>query len=123
MQVAEAFRPGALTCETDDPLVDVARELLENSTGVLAVLDGNMIVGIISERDIARAVAHGTDTSTATAEMFATEHVETAKRDENTMTVARRMLDAGVRHLPVVQDSMVIGVISMRDVLAVEAWT
>lgn len=88
----------------------------------LAVLDGNMIVGIISERDIVRAVAEHEDVRTVTSATYASRQVQTAELAEDTRDVARRMLDTGIRHLPVVQGRIVVGMISIRDLLAVETW-
>lgn len=122
MRVAEVYRPGALTCEASDPVADAARKMVSAHVGALAVLDGNMIVGMLSERDVVRAVAEHADTTEIPAGRFASRHVKTAGLNEETSEVARRMLDAGVRHLPVVQDSTVVGMLSMRDLLAVDTW-
>jgi CBS domain-containing protein len=78
---------------------------------------------MISERDVVRAVAEHTDLTRAAAGSFASRHVQTASLSEDSAEVARRMLEAGVRHLPVVEDGAPIGMISMRDLLALETWT
>ncbi|MEQ7128541.1 CBS domain-containing protein [Actinopolymorpha sp. B11F2] len=122
MRVEEVYRPGALMCNATDPLSAVAREMTSKHVGALAVLDGNIIIGIVSERDIVRAAAEGVDTAHARAGTFASTDVQTARFAEDTTDVARRMLDAGIRHLPVVQDHTVVGMIAMRDLLAIEAW-
>ncbi|GAB2669086.1 hypothetical protein GCM10027271_31090 [Saccharopolyspora gloriosae] len=122
MLVSEAYHPGALTCASTDSLPDAASTMTEHHVGSLAVVDGNIIVGIISERDITRAVAQQASPHHATAADFASQHVTSAKLDDDTLDVARRMLDTGVRHMPVVKGSTVVGVVSMRDLLAVEAW-
>lgn len=122
MRVAEAYHPGALTCDATASLSDVAETMIEQHVGALAVHDGNMVIGVISERDITRAVARGADLSESTATDFAAHDLKTAALDEDTLQVARRMLDSGIRHLPVVRDRVVVGVVSMRDLMAVEAW-
>ncbi|WP_190812888.1 CBS domain-containing protein [Saccharopolyspora pogona] len=122
MHVEEVFHPGTLTCDASDSLEDVARKMTADHVGALAMLDNDRIVGIISERDIVRAVAEKADPRTATATLFASHQLETAAFGEDTRDAARRMLDAGIRHLPVKQGRMVVGVISMRDLLAVETW-
>jgi CBS domain-containing protein len=104
MRVEEVYRPEALTCEADDPLRQVARMMASAHVGALAVLDGNMVVGVLSERDVVRGVAEGVDPDEARATTFAARQVQTAALAEDTSAVARRMLDAGVRHLPVVQN-------------------
>ncbi|MDA3628186.1 CBS domain-containing protein [Saccharopolyspora sp. WRP15-2] len=122
MRVDEVFHVGTLTCEASDPLAEVARKMTDDHVGALAVLDNERIVGIISERDVVRAIAERADPQESTALSFATQQLETATVSDDTKDVARRMLDAGVRHLPVKQGHMVIGVISMRDLLAIETW-
>ncbi|KAA5825480.1 CBS domain-containing protein [Saccharopolyspora hirsuta] len=122
MQVEEAFHPGTLTCDATDALADVARKMIAERVGALAVLDDDEIIGIISERDLVRAIAEQADPWQTTATAFASHQLETAAVGEDTRDVARRMLDAGVRHLPVKRGPEVVGVISMRDLLAIETW-
>jgi CBS domain-containing protein len=122
MLVEKAYRPGALSCAATDSLPEVARKMAAEHVGALAVLDGNVLVGVISERDLARAVARDADLPETTAITYASRDVLTAGLTEDTSQVARRMLDAGIRHLPVVRDKIVVGVLSMRDLLALETW-
>lgn len=122
MLVEKVYRPGALTCAATDPIPDVARKMTAEHVGALAVLDGTVLVGVISERDLARAIAQDVRLPETTALAFASREVLTAGLTEDTSQVARRMLDAGIRHLPVVRDRIVVGVLSMRDLLAVETW-
>jgi CBS domain-containing protein len=123
MRVDEVYRPGALTCDAAEPVPEVARKMVEAHVGALAVLDGDLLVGMISERDVVRAVAEHADLPRAAAGSFASTHVQTASLEDDTADVARRMLDAGVRHLPVVEGGVPVGMISMRDLLALETWT
>ncbi|GAA4617723.1 CBS domain-containing protein [Saccharopolyspora hordei] len=122
MRVEEVCRPGTLVCGTTESLTDVARTMVDERVGALAVLDGDQLVGIISERDLVRAIAEGADTEGAAAYAYATHRVETAACDEDTRDVARRMLEAGIRHIPVKRGHEVIGVVSMRDLLTAETW-
>lgn len=122
MRVEEVFHPGTLTCDASDPLEEVAAKMAADHIGALAVLDNDRITGIISERDIVRAVAEKADLRTTTATRYASHQLQTAAFGEDTRDAARRMLDAGIRHLPVKQGPDVVGVISMRDLLAVETW-
>lgn len=122
MLVEKAYRPRALTCAATDPLQVVARKMTTENVGALAVLDGDLIVGIVSERDLTRALAVEANLHEVTATTYASHEVKTAKLTDDTTDVARSMLDAGIRHVPVVHDNIVVGVISMRDLLAVETW-
>jgi CBS domain-containing protein len=122
MLVEKVYRPGAVTCAATDPLQDVAAKMAAENVGALAVMDGDVMIGVISERDLAHAVAQQVDPAVTTTLAFASRHVQTALPTEDTSQIARRMLDAGIRHLPVVRENIVLGVISMRDLLAVETW-
>jgi len=123
MQVSNVYRPDLLTCQADDPLSAVAQKMVDEQVGALAVVgDGGQILGIISERDVTRAVARETDPRTVTASQYATKQLEVATLNDDTYRIAQRMLEAGVRHLPVVDDNELVGMVSMRDLLAVETW-
>jgi signal-transduction protein with cAMP-binding, CBS, and nucleotidyltransferase domain len=100
----------------------VAQKMTAEQVGALAVVEGTRVKGIISERDITRAVAEETDPRTVTASQYATAQLGVAALNDDTHRIAQRMLDVGVRHLPVVHDHEVIGMVSMRDLLAVETW-
>lgn len=122
MLISEVYRPLLLTCKADDQLSTVAQKMAEEQIGALAVIEGSRIVGIISERDLTRALADETDPRNTAASSYATTELEVALLNDDTDQVARRMLEAGVRHLPVVEDNEVVGMISMRDLLELETW-
>lgn len=122
MQVSEVYRPQLLTCSASDPLPKVAQTMTDEQVGALAVMDDGRILGIISERDLTRAVAVEDDPRSVTASEYATRELEVATLGDDTYRVAERMLEAGVRHLPVVRDHELIGMVSMRDLLALEIW-
>ena len=122
MQVSDVYQPHLLTCEESDRLPDVARRMAEEKVGALAVVQGARIVGIISERDITRAVAAETDPTKVRAGQYATSGLEVAHLGDDTEQVTYRMLEAGIRHLPVLDENEVVGMVSMRDLLAAGAW-
>lgn len=122
MQISDVYRPQLLTCQAADPLPAVAQKMAAEQVGALAVVEGTRVIGIISERDVTRAVADETDPQTVTASQYATAQLEVAALNDDTHRVAHRMLDVGVRHLPVVHDHELVGMVSMRDLLAVETW-
>lgn len=123
MLISEVYRTQLLTCQAADRLPTVARVMADEQVGALAVVDEeSRIVGIISERDVTLAVAEETDPRAATAYQYATTEIETALLNDDTHQIASRMLQAGVRHLPVLDDHQLVGMVSMRDLLAVETW-
>lgn len=123
MQVSDVYEPQLLTCEASDRLPDVARRMAEEEVSALAVVKGGgRMVGIISERDITRAMGAESDPRTVTAAQYATTGVEVAYLGDDTDQVTYRMLEAEIRHLPVLDEGEVVGMVSMRDLLAAGAW-
>jgi CBS domain-containing protein len=121
MLISNVYRPGVLGCQAEDRLDQVARKMMEDDVGALAVLDGERVVGIITERDLVGALALTADpASRATA--YASTRLKTAALDEDSREVARRMLEEGIRHLPVADRGRLVGMVSMRDLLALETW-
>lgn len=103
----------------DNTMLDTAKVLRENKIGaVLVCQPGGRMCGIISERDIVIALAkHGATILDNPASEFMTEGVYTCSRDDEIKTVMEQMTRRRVRHLPVVEDEKVIGVISIGDVV------
>jgi CBS domain-containing protein len=106
------------------PLRDVAATLNEELVGAAlvrrtVVIDGAVThpEGIVSERDISRAVAAGLDLDTTHAGDVMAVDLASARADDTTLRVAARMLANGVRHMPIMDGDAVIGVVSERDVL------
>lgn len=122
MKIGHMYRPEVHACNVGDPLQQVAQQMSRHGVGVLAVHDYGRLVGIISERDVVGAVAADGDTRVATAGGYTSWDVHVCTADDDSTAVAHRMLEAGIRHMPVVHDGQVIGIVSMRDLLAVEVW-
>lgn len=123
MKIADVYVPDVRTCSRLAPLPDAAKKMADAGIGALAVVDeANGLVGIISERDLVLALADEESPGSVSAGEYTTADVETARLDEESSDVARRMLDAEIRHLPVVENNQVVGMISMRDLLALETW-
>jgi CBS domain-containing protein len=123
MLISNVYRPMVFGCRADERLVEVAQWMRDNEIGALAVLDGEQVLGIITERDLVGALATSAEPASQPAAAYASTQIETAGLEEDVREVARRMLDAGIRHLPVQDQGRVIGMVSMRDLLAQEIWT
>jgi CBS domain-containing protein len=93
--------------------------------GALAVLDcDGHLLAIVSERDLVRAMAEGVDPAEVRVADYATYGSSRATLDEDSSAVGRRMRDAGIRHLPVVDSAgELVGMVSMPDLVALETWT
>ncbi|SEM86866.1 cyclic nucleotide-binding/CBS domain-containing protein [Nonomuraea pusilla] len=123
MQIANVYRPMVFGCQAGDALPEVARRMTEKNVGALAVLEGDRVAGVITERDVVTALATSEDPLSLTAGTCASTDMKVAGLDEDTREVARRMLDHGIRHMPVDEAGRLVGMVSMRDLLAVETWT
>ena len=122
MKVNVVYRPEVIDAEPEESMAIAALRMRENDVSSLAVMQDGELVGILSERDVVRAVADGAAPARATVRQYMTEHPATANLEEDSGTVAKRMVDLGVRHLPVVDSRGLVGVVSARDLLNLEAW-
>ncbi len=104
-----------------DTLRAAAERMWRNQTGSLLVVDDDRLTGIITERDVLRAVALGVDLGAATVNEAMTVEVFTVPPDMSLREAAREMAARWIRHLPVVEEGRLLGVVSMRDVTGVFA--
>ena len=120
MKVSDLPPGPLLAVGPDARLSEVAREMRIHDSDSVAVMEGGRLVGIITERDLVRAIADGVNPKQATAGVMMTSDPVTAGADEDVSVVALRMMSLGVRHLPVVDASgNPIGLLSARNLVAV----
>ena len=102
-------------------IVQAARVMSERQIGAVPVVDGDRVAGIFTERDVlARVVAAGVDPDTTPVSSVMTTNLVTAEIWESHDVCMRRMQQARVRHLLVLRDGRLAGVLSMRDLVALE---
>src|SRR5215467_12423588 len=104
-----------------DTLRAAAERMWRHQTGSLLVMENDRLAGIITERDLLRAVALGADPGNVTVQETMTTSVFTARPDLPLPEAARIMASRWIRHLPVVEQGRVLGVVSMRDVAGIFA--
>jgi CBS domain-containing protein len=107
-----------LTVEPDARLSDAARRMAQRGVGAVLVLEGERLAGILTERDLLKAVAAGF-TDEARVSEWMTRQPETVEPDESTDHAASLMIHGGFRHLPVVEGGRAIGILSIRDLMRV----
>ena len=107
-----------LTVEPGDRLGEVAQRMVDRDVGAVIVLEGERLVGILTERDVLRAVAVGIQDDTIVSDWM-TRDPETMGPDDTTQHAAVLMIHGGFRHLPVVEQGEVVGVLSIRDLMRV----
>jgi len=116
--VAEHMTRSLLTVSADATLGEASSAMAERGVGAVVVLDGDSIAAILTERDVMKAVAAGQD-GTAPVTDWMTRHPDTIEPDDTTDHAASLMIHGGFRHLPVVEDGKVVGIVSIRDLMKV----
>ncbi len=117
----EDVPPGRLlSIDPNTSLAEVARRLRREGADSAAVMSEGRLVGIVTERDLVRAIADALDPKQTKAEVIMTADPATVTPDEEVAVVALKMMRLGVRHLPVVDsEGTPIGLISASDLIAV----
>jgi CBS domain-containing protein len=96
---------------------EVAAILADLDIGAVIVRNELGMSGIVSERDVTRAVAEGADPDRVSAAEIMTPDPIAADPEDSILAVAERMITANIRHLPVLQGAGSVGVVSARDVM------
>jgi CBS domain-containing protein len=115
--LADIVKPTYITLAPEDTLREVAEIMNSPNVGSDIVKDHGRLIGILTERDMLRAMAARVHTSDARVRQFMTPDPITAPPDLDLEAAAQVMLDNGFRHLPVVDGSNVLGVVSLRRVM------
>jgi CBS domain-containing protein len=106
----------ALLVHLDDSLRRLSVIFTEESVGAAVVRDTHP-PALVSERDVVAALAEGADPDGTFARDVMTEDLLVAGPGDPMLEVARRMIDNEVRHVPIVEDEVVVGMVSGRDLL------
>ena len=121
MKVSEIMTGAAVIDHSDDTLAEAARKMWKQQTGSLLVMDGDDLVGILTERDILKAVASGARMEAVRISEVMSKDVLTVGPQASLREAAKIMADRWIRHLPVVDGGTVVGVLSQRDLAGVLA--
>ena len=105
-----------LTVDSGLALAEVAERMVEREVGAVLVLAGERLAGILTERDVLRAVARGIRDEAVVSDWM-TSDPDTIEPDETTQHAATLMMHGGFRHLPVMEDGAVVGILSIRDLM------
>jgi CBS domain-containing protein len=106
------------TVKTGDSIVDAAKLMRGEDAGIAPIVDGERLVGVLTDRDIAiRVVAEGKDPATTKVEEVASRELVTLDPDQGLDEALRLMAQHQVRRLPVVeQDGKLVGIVAQADV-------
>jgi CBS domain-containing protein len=117
MKIAECMSTDVQVVKPDQPIQEAAQFMLRADAGSMPVCDGERLVGMLTDRDIAvRAVAEGRGPDTPVREAM-TDHVDYCYDDDEIEDVAVRMSDMQVRRFPVISraDDRLVGIVSLGD--------
>jgi CBS domain-containing protein len=116
--IANHMSSDLLTVSAGERLGEAAKRMVARGVGAVLVMEGERLEGILTERDLMRAVAGGYSENAVVAEWM-TRHPETVEVSDTTDHAASLMIHGGFRHLPVQDQGRVCGIISIRDLMRV----
>ena len=115
--VKEAMTADVKTAAPSESLTDVARLMKQEDVGSVPVVDGERLIGVVTDRDIVvRGIADGSDPHAIKAGDIASRDVVTVRPDDNLDEALRLMAQHQVRRLPVVDDGQLVGMVAQADV-------
>lgn len=102
-------------------VAEAARRMAERNVGAVPVVEGQRVVGVFSERDVlARVVAAGRDPATTRVRDVMTTDLVVASPSDSYEECLRRMQVAGIRHLLVLSEGRLVGIVSLRDLFRLD---
>jgi CBS domain-containing protein len=116
--VGEVMSHNLLTVEPTTPLAEAAARMSDRGVGAVLVISNDHVSGILTERDVLRAVATGGVEGTNVA-AWMTRDPETVDVNESLGQAAAVMIHGGFRHLPVLDADKPAGIVSIRDLMKV----
>src|SRR5207237_5215223 len=119
VQVRDVMTEATVTDSATDTLRSAAERMWRQQTGSLLVMQSERLAGILTERDLLRAVALGADLATATVDESMTTEVFTVSPDMPLVVAAREMAARWIRHLRVEENGRLVGMDSMSGVTGV----
>ena len=98
-------------------VADAAETLVSSGLGSLGVIDKRQLIGIFTERDVVRCVSDGTDPEDVQVRDWMSDAPDTFSPDVDCEEAAAWLLEVGYRHMPVMEDGELLGIVSIRDIL------
>jgi CBS domain-containing protein len=115
MQVKDIMNAEVRTVSPEETFEQVAMLLHDNAISSVVVMDGDRLAGIVTERDLVNLVAEGKDPRTTRVTDRMTTNVDTVGTRTDIGEAAEHMARLRIRHLPVVDEDRLVGIISIRD--------
>ena len=121
MKISQIMTQAAVTDSADDTLTEACDKMRHAQTSSLLVMDGDRLIGIVTERDVVKLVAHGGDPKDTRLKDIMTTDIVTIGPMTTLKEAAEIMAGKWIRHLPIVEGRKVVGMISQRDLTGVLA--
>ena len=122
MTVSDLARQDVVTADPGTSISELAFAMANERVGSVVIVEGEEPVGIVTDRDIALDVlGTGADPDEWTAKHVMTSDLVTVAPDDGVMDVVRRMAEASVRRVPVVEGSRLVGILALDDLLVLLA--
>ena len=118
LTVGDVMTTRVVTTSPDDSVADPAAAMVGQKVGSALIMQSRFLAGILTERDVLRAAASGSDLTHSPVSAWMTKDPEQASPDTTVEDALQLMLLHGFRHLPVLQGREVRGVVSLRDLAA-----
>jgi CBS domain-containing protein len=115
--LADAMTVRVVTVKPDERVQVAIARMLEENVGAAVVCEGHRLVGIFTERDVLRLAGEGTQFGELKVSEVMTKQVVTLTPDVDVTDAARLMRERKIRHVPVVEDGNVLGIVGIRDVM------
>lgn len=117
MSVIDAMTARVISVEPTATVQDAIARMLDAQIGSVAVCDADRLVGIFTERDVLRLAGEGADFRALRVGDVMTTRLVTIAPDDDVVAAATLMQERRIRHLPVIQDGNVLGIVGIREVL------
>ncbi|MEQ1908778.1 MAG: CBS domain-containing protein [Vicinamibacterales bacterium] len=120
--IREIMRPSFLfLVHKTSSVSEAVHAMAEHNVGIVAVVDGDSLVGVFSERDVVRRVVdRGLDAAQTTVEQVMTTDLVLGDVNEDCQVAMMKMDRANIRHLPVVSGGKIVSMLSIRDLMRAE---
>ena len=118
LTVRDVMTTRVVTTSPDEPVAHAAAAMVRQKVGSTLIMQSRFLTGILTERDVLRAAASGSDLTNSPVSAWMTMDPEQASPDTTVEDALQLMLLHGFRHLPVLEDREVCGVVSLRDLAA-----
>lgn len=120
VEVGEVMTRNFIHAKPDMTLSDCASKMIKNKVGSLIIKEKNKLLGLLTNRDILRAIVEKKDISKLSANNLMAKKIATIKPNKDVYDAIILMNQKKIRQLPVISENKVIGMLTIKDILKIE---